>query len=94
MVKEKRDPMALMEHMAESDEAMQSFTVNKPANIDMSRLEDREFVQVLSIHVEAGLLFEAEPGVFKLTPGGIEHLRETARSWRQARLERERMSRN
>ena len=86
--------MALMEHMAESDDAMQSFTINKPANIDMSRPEDREFVQVLSFHVEAGLLFEAEPGVFRLTPGGIEHLRETARSSRQTRRERERLGRN
>jgi hypothetical protein len=94
MVKEKRDPSALMEYMVESEDAMQSFSVNKPPNIDMSRSEDREFVQVLSFHLAAGFLYEAEPNVFKFTPEGIEHLRQTARCSREMRLEKERMSRN
>ncbi len=71
MVKQKRDTTALMEHMAESTEAMHSFSVNKPANIDMSRPEDREFVKVLSFHVAAGFLYEAEPDVFKFTSGAL-----------------------
>jgi hypothetical protein len=94
MAKQKRDTTALMEHMAESTEAMRSFSVNKPANIDMSRPEDREFVKVLSFHVAAGFLYEAEPDVFKFTPGGIEHLKQMAKSSRETRLEAERMSRN
>jgi hypothetical protein len=94
MVKEKRDTATLMEHMAESDKAMQSFSINKPANLDMSRPENREFVQVLSFHVAAGFLYEAEPGVFMFTSGGIEHLKQMARSSREMRLEEERMSRN
>lgn len=94
MPKEKRDPKTLIEQLAESDQALQSFTINAPATIDLSKPEDRELVELLSYHVAAGSLYEAHPGVFKYTPAGIENLKEAARSSRQTRLEIERMSRN
>ena len=94
MAKEKWDPTFLMDYIADSDEAMRSFTMYRPANIDMSRTEDRELVQLLSLHVATGSLYEARPGVFKYTPEGIEKLKEEARSSRRTRLEMERMSRN
>jgi hypothetical protein len=94
VAKEKWDPTPLMDYIAASDEAMRSFTIRRPANIDMSRTEDRELVQLLSLHVAGGSLYEAQPGVFKYTPEGIENLKEEARRSRQKRLEMERMSRN
>jgi hypothetical protein len=94
MAKEKWDPTTLMDYLLDSDEAMRSFTIHKPANIDMSRIEDRELVQFLSLHVAAGSLYEAAPGVFKYTPEGFETLKEEARCLRRKRLEIERMSRN
>jgi hypothetical protein len=94
MPKEKLDPTPELDYMLDSDDAMRSFKINVPANIDMSRTEDRELVEFLSLHVAAGSLYEAQPGVFKCTPEGLEMLREEVRSSTQARLERERMSRN
>jgi hypothetical protein len=94
MAKEKWDPRPLMDYIAASDEAMRSFTIRRPANIDMSSTEDRELVQLLSLHVAAGSLYEAQPGVFKYTPEGMENLKEEARRSRQKRLENERMIRN
>jgi hypothetical protein len=88
------DPTLIVDYIVDSDDAMRSFTINVPADIDMSRTEDRELVQLLSLHVAAGSLYEAQPGVFKYTPEGFAMLKEEARSSRQARLEKERMSRN
>jgi hypothetical protein len=94
MAKENWDPTALMDYILDSDEAMQSFTIRKPAHIDMLRIEDRELVQYLSLHMAAGSLYEAAPGVFKYTLAGFETLKEEARCLRRKRLEMERMSRN
>jgi hypothetical protein len=94
MSKEKWDPQPLMDYIADNDEAMRSFAIHRPSSIDMSRAEDRELVQLLSLHVAAGSLYEARPGVFKYTPEGIEKLKQEARTSRQTRLEMERMSRN
>jgi hypothetical protein len=94
MPKEKWDPTPIVDYIVDSDDAMRSFTIIVPANIDMSRTEDRELVQLLSLHVAAGSLYEEQPGVFKYTPEGFERLKEEARSSRRARLEKERMSRN
>jgi hypothetical protein len=94
MTKEKWDPTPLVDYIVDSDDAMQSFTIHRPANIDMSRIEDRELVQLLSLHVADGSLYEAAPGVFKYTPKGFEKLKQEARSSRTMRLEKERMSRN
>jgi hypothetical protein len=95
MVKEKWDRASLlMDYIVDCDEAMRSFTIRMPANIDMSRTEDRELFQLLSLHVATGSLYEAEPGIFKYTPEGLENLKEEARSLKQTRLEKERMSRN
>jgi hypothetical protein len=95
MAKEKWDPAPLLvDCMVDCDEAMRSFTIRMPANIDMSRTEDRELFQLLLLHVVTGSLYEAEPGIFKYTPKGLEALKEEATSLRQIRLEEERMSRN
>jgi hypothetical protein len=94
MSKEKRDSKSLIEQLAKSDQALQSFTINMPGAIDLARPEDAELLELLSYHVAAGSLYEAQPGVFKYTPAGIENLKEVARSSRQARLEVERMCRN
>jgi hypothetical protein len=94
MGKEKWDLTPIVDYLVDCDDAMQSFTINVPANIDMSRTEDRELVQLLSLQVAAGSLYEAQPGVFKYTPEGFEKLKEEARTSRQTRLEKERMSRN
>ena len=94
MTREKWDATSLMEYILDSDEAMRSFTIKMPANTDMSRTEDRELVQLLSLHVAAGSLYEAQPGVFKYTSEGIEKLKQEARISSQKRLEMERMSRN
>jgi hypothetical protein len=94
MAKEKWDPTLLMDDIADSDETMRSFTINTPANIDMSITEDRELVQLLSLHVADGSLYEAQPGVFKYTPQGIKKLKEEVWCLRRRRQEKERMSRN
>src|SRR5471032_2967782 len=59
MPKEKRDPKTMIEQLAESDQALRSFTINAPATIDLSKPEDRELVELLSYHVAAGSLYEA-----------------------------------
>jgi hypothetical protein len=94
MPREKWDPTAIVNYIVDCDEAIQSLTIRLRGNIDMSKTEDRELVQLLSLHVATGSLYEAEPGVFKYTPEGFEELKEEARSSREARLEKERMSRN
>jgi hypothetical protein len=94
MAKDKWDTTPLVDYIVDGDDAMRSFTIRVPPNIDMARTEDRELVQLLSLHVAAGSLYEAQPGVFKYTLEGFEKLKEEARSSRQTRLEKERMSRN
>jgi hypothetical protein len=94
MPKEKWDPRPLVDCLLDNDDLLYLLEINIPANINMSRTEDRKLVQLLSLHVAAGSLYEAQPGVFKYTPEGFEKLREEARTFRQARLEKERMSRN
>ena len=94
MPKKEWDPTPIVDYIVDNDDAVRFFTISVPADIDMSRTEDRELVQLLSLHVAAGSLYEAQPGVFKYTPEGFEMLKEEARSSRQARLEKERMSRN
>jgi hypothetical protein len=89
MTKEK----PLMDCATDSDTAMRLFTINT-ANMDMSITEDRELVHLVSLHAADGSLYEAQPGVFKYTPQGIEKAKEEARSSRRNRLEMERMSRN
>jgi hypothetical protein len=94
MAKDKWDTTLLVDYIADGDDAMRSFTIRVPPNIDMARTEDRELIQLLSLHVAAGSLYEAQPGVFKYTLEGFEKLKEEARSSRQTRLEEERMNRN
>jgi hypothetical protein len=94
MPKEKWDPTPDVDYLVDNEDAMWSFKINMPTNIDMSRAEDRELVQFLALHVAAGSLYEAQPGVFKCTPEGFEILKEEAKSSRLARLEKDRMSRN
>jgi hypothetical protein len=92
--KEKWDSTPLTDDRADSDETMRAFTITTPANIDMSITEDRELVQLVSLHVADGSLYEAQPGVFKYTPQGIEKKKREVISARRNRLEMERMSRN
>jgi hypothetical protein len=92
--KRKWDAMPLKDDIADSDETMRSFRITTPANIDMSITEDRELVQLVSLHVADGSLYEAQPGVFKYTPQGIEKKNREAMSLMRNRLEMERMSRN
>jgi hypothetical protein len=94
MPKEKWDPRPLVDYLLDNDDLLHLLEINMPANINMSRTEDRKLVQLLSLHVAAGSLYEAQPGVFKYTPEGFEKLKEEARISREARLEEERMSRN
>jgi hypothetical protein len=94
MRKEKWDPRPLVDYLLDNDGLLHLLEINIPDNINMSRAEDRKLVQLLSLHVAAGSLYEAQPGVFKYTPEGFEKLKEEARICRQARLEEERMSRN